>query len=118
MRSRKKEENNTQKQNIVETAKVKPKPEKREREKEGKRNSQRGSRAELKRRAMRRHVVIFRKKSPQPWLPPSLVPTRQTMSHEGHDESKPASTPAATAAEAVATAAAAAAKVAWQNAPL
>lgn len=32
MRSRKKEENNTQKQNIVETAKVKPKPEKRERE--------------------------------------------------------------------------------------
>lgn len=80
MRSRKKEENNTQKQNRNSQSQTKAREE-RERGKEGKRNSQRGSRAELKRRAMRRHVVIFRKKSPQPWLPP--VP----CAHKANDES-------------------------------
>lgn len=86
MRSRKKEENNTQKQNRNSQSQTKARDE-REREREGgeeaKRNSQRGSRAELKRRAMRRHVVIFRKKSPQPWPMAPLVP----CAHKANDES-------------------------------
>lgn len=85
MRSRKKKK--ITHKNKIETAKVKPKPETREREREGgeegKRNSQRGSRAELKRRAMRRHVVIFRKKSPQPWPMAPPVP----CAHKANDES-------------------------------
>lgn len=84
MRSRKKEENNTQKQNRNSQSQTKARDE-REREggEEGKRNSQRGSRAELKRRAMRRHVVIFRKKSPQPWPMAPPVP----CAHKANDES-------------------------------